>query len=700
MMKTRYANSYYCLLLFGVVAGAWLLPNANAATCMTQSQMTVAARDTLSSSVLAMVGEVQRGDVQSLRANTIPAVAADFSGVAAWADSLRPLVQHATITVDDLYALDASSEPIGSPQTDFYCGTPVVMLDLANLPPGKFALVILHATGVPEPQQISFILSETLENHWMLAGLFSSPLMEAGHNGLWYWSQARAYAQKKMNWDAWFYDQAAASLLEPVEFLSSPNLEKLQQEANQVRPDTLPETKPLMLKGNGATFEITAMGATGALGGLDIDVHYIPDTAQRTQLQNPSAARKQVLDVMLALLTLHPELGVAFRGIWVHADEGTVAVFALDLPMNEITSGTQFTPSAQMQPATAVTSYDPTQPELEPSLNVDRDPILSPDIEIKALANAKLPAVTGQAGEIKKGQGGIYTLHEDVNEVVLNCTVVNAKGQFVSDLKRRDFRVWEDDVAQTIDSFQLQDLPVSMGILVDNSGSMRDKRAAVDAAALDMVRASNPQDQTFIVNFSDKAYLDQDFTSNIDALERGLARFDARSATALYDAVVASAGELAKHAKLPKQVLLIITDGEDNASRLSLEQAVRSVQSLDGPAVYSIGLLFGEDKEESQHVKKALETLSQETGGIAYFPKSLQDVDTIAGEIARDIRDQYIVGFHSTKPATLGGYRTVRVAAKAPNHGKLIVRTRRGYYPGKVQRHEQAIQEVSAQVGK
>ncbi len=127
---------------------------------------------------------------------------------------------------------------------------------------------------------------------------------------------------------------------------------------------------------------------------------------------------------------------------------------------------------------------------------------------------------------------------------------------------------------------------------------------------------------------------------------------------------------------------------------------MRSVQSLDGPAVYSIGLLFGEDKEESQHVKKALETLSQETGGIAYFPKSLQDVDTIAGEIARDIRDQYIVGFHSTKPATLGGYRTVRVAAKAPNHGKLIVRTRRGYYPGKVQRHEQAIQEVSAQVGK
>ncbi len=693
-MKTGYTNSYYRLLLFGVVAGTLLLPNAHAATCVTQSQMTPVERETLSNTVQAMVGEVQSGDVQALRAHTIPAVAADFGGIAASADSLKLLTQHATITVDDLYVLDASSEPAGSPRTDFYCGAPVVMLDLTNLPPGIYALAILHATGVPEAQQISLILSKTLENSWMLAGFFSNPMMEAGHNGLWYWMQAREYAQKKMNWDAWLYDQTAASLLEPVEFLSSPNLQKLQQEANQVRPDSFPETNPLILNGNGTTYEITAISTTGALGGLDLDVHYTPNTAQLAQLQNPSVARKQILDVMSALLAIHPELRVAFRGIWVHADEGTASVFALDLSMVEITTGTSPTPTSQILPATAVTQYDPTQAELAPSLSLDRDPILSPDIEVRVPVSAELSAGTGHAGEIQKGQNGIYTLHEDVNEVVLNCTVINAKGQFVSDLNRHDFRVWEDGVAQTIDSFQQQDLPVSMGILVDNSGSMRDKRAAVNAAALDLVRASNSQDQAFIVNFSDKAYLDQDFTSNIAALERGLSHFDSKNTTALYDTVVASADELAKHAKLPKQVLIIVTDGMDNASRLSLEQAVRSVQSLEGPVVYSIGLLFDDGKAESQQVKKDLETLSLETGGIAYFPSSLQNVDTIAGEVARDIRDQYIVGFHSTKPAALGGYRTVRVDAKAPNHGKLTVRTRRGYYPRQVQQHTQTAQAV------
>lgn len=349
---------------------------------------------------------------------------------------------------------------------------------------------------------------------------------------------------------------------------------------------------------------------------------------------------------------------------------------------------TQPAPKPQTQQATPVTTYDPTQPEVQPSLNVDRDPILSPDPEVNA--EAASPGGPGRPGVIQKGQGGMYTLHEDVNEVVLYCTVVNQKGQLVTDVKRSDFSVWENDVPQTINSLQHQDLPVSMGILVDNSGSMRDKRAAVKAAALDLVRASNPQDAAFIVNFSDKAYLDQDFTSNIGALERGLSHFDSKSTTALYDAVVASADELARNAKQPKQVLLIITDGADNASRLSLEQAIRRVQNLGGPVVYSIGLLFGDDKEESQLAKKSLETLSQETGGIAYFPNSLQDVNEIAGEVARDIRDQYTIGYHSTKSASLGGYRTVRVEAKAPNHGKLIVRTRRGYYPRPAQQTQAA----------
>lgn len=337
---------------------------------------------------------------------------------------------------------------------------------------------------------------------------------------------------------------------------------------------------------------------------------------------------------------------------------------------------------AASQAATPATRYDPTQPETQPSLTVDRDPVLSPDAEDNVPPGALAsPTAAGAEGKIQRSKSGIYTLREDVNEVVLSCTVVNDKKRLVGDLQRGDFQVWEDGVPQTINSFQYQDVPVSMGILIDNSGSMHDKRAAVNTAALDLVKASNPHDEAFIVNFSDKAYLDQGFTSNIGALERGLARFDSKNTTAMYDAVAASADELNKQGKQSKQVLLIITDGADNASRLTLEQTARRVQRLGGPVVYSIGLLFGDDPEDAQRAKSDLESLSEETGGIAYFPASLDDVDSIAQEVARDIRDQYTIGYHSTKPASLGGYRTVRVEAAAPHHGKLIVRTRKGYYP-------------------
>jgi VWFA-related protein len=209
---------------------------------------------------------------------------------------------------------------------------------------------------------------------------------------------------------------------------------------------------------------------------------------------------------------------------------------------------------------------------------------------------------------------------------------------------------------------------------------MRDKRAAVNTAALNLLRASNPLDSTFVVNFSDRAILDQGFTTDVNLLNRGLSHFDSKGTTALYDAVAASADELANHGKHPKQVLLVITDGADNASRLGLEQAIRRVQNLGGPVVYSIGLLFETDKEESQRARQSLEMLSRETGGIAYFPHSLHDVDGIATEVARDIRNQYTIGYHSSKSTSLEGYRVVHVEVKAANHGKLIVRTRKGYF--------------------
>jgi VWFA-related protein len=153
--------------------------------------------------------------------------------------------------------------------------------------------------------------------------------------------------------------------------------------------------------------------------------------------------------------------------------------------------------------------------------------------------------------------------------------------------------------------------------------------------------------------------------------------------TALYDAVIASADYLAKNAKRSKQVLLIVTDGDDNASSASLESAIRRVQDLDGPAIYCIGLLFGEDvsRSEARHSREVLTELAEQTGGEAYFPKALKDVDGITREVAQDIRTQYSIDYRSTKPPAMGGYRQIHVEAKEKGYRSLQVRTRTGYFP-------------------
>jgi hypothetical protein len=340
-MRPIHSNGQRALILLASICAGLLVPNANAATCATQEQMTGSQRDALASAARSMVGQVQQGNAEALRANTLPAVAADFSGIAASVTSLQPLLQSAAITVENLYALDASNEPEGAPRTDFYCGSPVVTLSLTGIPRGMYALAILHATGVPKPQQISLILAKTAENRWLLAGIFSKPMTEAGHDGLWYWVSARKFAQAKMDWNAWLYYRLAAELLAPVDFLSSSNLEKLHRETDAVHPASLPETSAIAIDAHGSAFKITAIGTTSALGPLDLDVHYNPDAEQTGQLHNPTAARQQVVDLMTALLAQHPELRLAFHGMWMHADEGNTSIFALDLPMDGVNPGAQ-----------------------------------------------------------------------------------------------------------------------------------------------------------------------------------------------------------------------------------------------------------------------------------------------------------------------------------------------------------------------
>jgi Ca-activated chloride channel homolog len=315
--------------------------------------------------------------------------------------------------------------------------------------------------------------------------------------------------------------------------------------------------------------------------------------------------------------------------------------------------------------------------EKQQPLNVDRDPVASPDG-----ASNSTPKQSESATVIGRDNGK-YTLQRNVDEVVLNATVLDDKQHMVNSLAKDDFKVSEDGVLQTITSFQHQDIPISLGILVDNSGSMRTKRTAVNTAALDLVHYSNPDDESFVVNFSDEAYIDQDFTANVNKLRDGLSHIDSKGGTALYDAIMASADYLTKNAKRPKQVLLVITDGEDNASSTTLEETVRRIQDLQGPIVYSIGLLYDDTGggREAHRAKRALEMLSNETGGISFFPKNLDQVDAIAGEVAKDIREQYTIGYHSTKPISLGGFRSVHVEAKAKGYNKLIVRTKTGYYP-------------------
>ena len=316
-----------------------------------------------------------------------------------------------------------------------------------------------------------------------------------------------------------------------------------------------------------------------------------------------------------------------------------------------------------------------------PDLSVDRDPVASPDPDTPAKPGDAAQAAA--AANIGKGANGKYTLREDAYEVRLDASVLDGSGRTVQTLNKEDFHVYEDGVPQTIAGFRHEDLPVSLGILIDSSGSMYDKRAAVDQASLDFVKLSNPLDEAFLVDFSWEAFIDQDFTNDPAKLKQGLSYIKSSGGTAIYDALLASADYLAKNAKHPKQVLLVITDGEDNASGASLEQAIRRIQDLDGPVIYTMGLLFGQDtdKRESRHAKRVLETLSEQTGGAAYFPRSLKDVDSIAAQVAEDIRTQYTIAYRSTKSPTLGGYREVHVEAKSKNFSRLTVRTRSGYFP-------------------
>ncbi|MEO8597441.1 MAG: VWA domain-containing protein [Candidatus Solibacter sp.] len=269
----------------------------------------------------------------------------------------------------------------------------------------------------------------------------------------------------------------------------------------------------------------------------------------------------------------------------------------------------------------------------------------------------------------------------DTREVVCHTTVVDKSGHLVTTLGREAFTVYENGVVQPIKVFKREDVPVSLGLIIDNSGSMRDKRAKVEAAALALIKDSNPQDEVFIVNFNDEAFLDnphgKSFTSDIKEMEEALTRIDSRGGTAMRDAVRMSIDHLKEKAHKDKKVLVVVTDGNDNASMVSLENLVKAGQQSE-VMIYAVGLLGEEERREAQRAQRALKALANATGGDVFFPKDAGEVEKIAHQVARDIRNQYTIAYSPTNMAMDGTFRQIKITAKAP--GNPTVRSRSGYY--------------------
>lgn len=305
--------------------------------------------------------------------------------------------------------------------------------------------------------------------------------------------------------------------------------------------------------------------------------------------------------------------------------------------------------------------------------------VQAPDNTEQTNGQSSGQSITPESSITPDEDQGRFVFRKQVQEVVLHATVVDDAGRLFTSLDRSAFSVFQNGQPEAISSFRREDVPVALGIVVDNSGSMRDKRGKVNQAVLNLVRASNQQDQVFVVNFGQTPYLDQDFTSDVNLLQAALHQVSSRGSTALYDAVVASNTHLRAHPILEKKVLLVITDGQDNMSRETLQDAMRKLQSSKGATLYAIGLTEGQNMSKSG--RDALRELAASTGGVAFFPQTLDEVDEITREIAHDIRSQYTLTYNPG-PRIGTGYQTIHVEAKGPGRTHLTVRTRNGYYPG------------------
>ena len=274
-----------------------------------------------------------------------------------------------------------------------------------------------------------------------------------------------------------------------------------------------------------------------------------------------------------------------------------------------------------------------------------------------------------------------FRISVDVALVVLHATVTDRQGGFVSNLGEQDFEVHEDGIAQQIRVFTNEDIPVTVGLVVDHSTSMRPKLAEVAAAARSFVQSSNPKDEMFVVNFNEHVTLGLPaairFTDSSAKLESAIGAARSGGLTALYDAIAEALEELQAGSR-DKKVLIVVSDGGDNASKLGLDQVMKLAEESSA-VIYTVGLF---DEQDSDRNPGVLKRVARATGGEAFLPGELGEVVAICERIARDIRHQYTFGYAPSNPARDGSYRAIRVLARSNGPGKLSVRTRKGYIAG------------------
>jgi Ca-activated chloride channel family protein len=277
-----------------------------------------------------------------------------------------------------------------------------------------------------------------------------------------------------------------------------------------------------------------------------------------------------------------------------------------------------------------------------------------------------------------------FQISVNVDLVVLNPVVRDRSGQFASDLREEDFAIYEDGVRQSIKLFRHEDVPVTVGLVVDHSGSMKPKLPDVIAAARTFAVFSRPDDRMFVVNFNEKVTMHApdgiQIGNRSNALANAIAGTPATGRTALYDAALRAFAELrAGGSESPqKKVLIVISDGGDNSSAHKLADLLKTAEE-SSVLVYTIGIFDEEDEDRNPGV---LTRLARATGGEAFFPSQHEEVVAICESIARDIRNQYTVGYVSTNEARTSAWRSIRLTAAAAGHGKLLVRTRTGYIAG------------------